>query len=289
MSAGHGAPRRAPCRRTPTRSCRRGRSTSPWCRRRRAVPETTLRSVGWGLFLCVIFTVASAYSGPEGRAGDGGGDPDLDPGDRPGARVRRRSSLLENVIISGIGGTSGAWWRAPSSRCRRSTPAAEPAPGADGVHLPGRRLPRRAVPHPAAPLLRARDARRVPVPGGHGDHRGARHRREGRLAGEAAAAGDGDRGRLRLLRDHLPGVEGVHRLPVRAGGEDAGREGEGGHQLRRRRLHPGPRLRHGPALVDDPRRGRRALELRARAAHLDDRPAPARRWSSRRAPSRSRR
>ncbi len=25
--------------------------------------ETTARSVGWGLFLCVIFTIASAYSG----------------------------------------------------------------------------------------------------------------------------------------------------------------------------------------------------------------------------------
>ena len=26
-------------------------------------PELTLRSVGWGLLLCVVFTVASAYSG----------------------------------------------------------------------------------------------------------------------------------------------------------------------------------------------------------------------------------
>ena len=28
-----------------------------------APPESTWRSVAWGLFLCVIFTVASAYSG----------------------------------------------------------------------------------------------------------------------------------------------------------------------------------------------------------------------------------
>ena len=28
-----------------------------------ALPELTPRSVGWGLFLCVIFTIASAYSG----------------------------------------------------------------------------------------------------------------------------------------------------------------------------------------------------------------------------------
>ena len=27
------------------------------------LPEKTARSVGWGLFLCVIFTIASAYSG----------------------------------------------------------------------------------------------------------------------------------------------------------------------------------------------------------------------------------
>ena len=26
-------------------------------------PETTVRSIGWGLFLCAIFTAASAYSG----------------------------------------------------------------------------------------------------------------------------------------------------------------------------------------------------------------------------------
>jgi hypothetical protein len=28
-----------------------------------APPETTFRSVGWGLFLCILFTIASAYSG----------------------------------------------------------------------------------------------------------------------------------------------------------------------------------------------------------------------------------
>ena len=27
------------------------------------LPELTLRSIGWGVFLCVVFTVASAYSG----------------------------------------------------------------------------------------------------------------------------------------------------------------------------------------------------------------------------------
>jgi putative OPT family oligopeptide transporter len=72
------------------------------------LPETTWRSVLWGVFLCVVFTVASAYSG-------------LKVGQVMEAAIpisilaiglarvyRRRSSLLENVIITGIGGASGA-------------------------------------------------------------------------------------------------------------------------------------------------------------------------------------
>ncbi|HEY3123286.1 MAG TPA: oligopeptide transporter, OPT family, partial [Thermoanaerobaculia bacterium] len=72
------------------------------------LPETTGRSVAWGLFLCVIFTVASAYSG-------------LKVGQVMEAAIpisilaiglarvyRRRSTILENVIITGIGGVSGA-------------------------------------------------------------------------------------------------------------------------------------------------------------------------------------
>jgi putative OPT family oligopeptide transporter len=72
------------------------------------LPEATLRSVGWGLLLCVIFTVASAYSG-------------LKVGQVMEAAIpisiltiglarvyRRRSTLLENVITTGIGGVSGS-------------------------------------------------------------------------------------------------------------------------------------------------------------------------------------
>jgi putative OPT family oligopeptide transporter len=70
--------------------------------------EATARSVGWGLFLCIVFTVASAYSG-------------LKVGQVMEASIpisilaiglarvfRRRSTLLENVILTNIGGTSGA-------------------------------------------------------------------------------------------------------------------------------------------------------------------------------------
>ncbi len=72
------------------------------------VPESTARSVGWGIFLCAIFTAASAYSG-------------LKVGQVMEAAIPisilaiglarvypRRSSLLENVIITGIGGVSGS-------------------------------------------------------------------------------------------------------------------------------------------------------------------------------------
>lgn len=70
-------------------------------------PEASFRAVAWGLFLCLIFTVASAYSG-------------LKVGQVMEASVpisilaiglarvySRRSHLLENVIMTNIGGTSG--------------------------------------------------------------------------------------------------------------------------------------------------------------------------------------
>jgi putative OPT family oligopeptide transporter len=70
--------------------------------------ELTWRSILWGTFLCVIFTIASAYSG-------------LKVGQVMEAAIpisilaiglarvyARRSSVLENVIITAIGGCSGA-------------------------------------------------------------------------------------------------------------------------------------------------------------------------------------
>jgi putative OPT family oligopeptide transporter len=71
------------------------------------VPELTVRSVGWGLFFCILFTIASAYSG-------------LKVGQVMEAAIpisiltiglarlfRRRSTILENVIVTGIGGAAG--------------------------------------------------------------------------------------------------------------------------------------------------------------------------------------
>jgi putative OPT family oligopeptide transporter len=72
------------------------------------LPELTGRSVGWGMLLCVIFTIASAYSG-------------LKVGQVMEAAIPisilaiglarvypRRSTVLENVIITGIGGLAGS-------------------------------------------------------------------------------------------------------------------------------------------------------------------------------------
>jgi putative OPT family oligopeptide transporter len=73
-----------------------------------APPESTPRAIGWGFFLCIIFTVASAYSG-------------LKVGQVMEAAIpisilaiglarvyARRSTVLENVIITSIGGVSGS-------------------------------------------------------------------------------------------------------------------------------------------------------------------------------------
>jgi len=84
-----------------------GESYEPVVPASATLPEATARSVGWGLFFCVVFTVASAYSG-------------LKVGQVMEAAIpisilaiglarvyARRSTLLENVIVTGIGGVAG--------------------------------------------------------------------------------------------------------------------------------------------------------------------------------------
>src|ERR1039457_3700074 len=84
-----------------------GESYQPVVPAEAKVPELTPRSILWGVVFCAIFTVASAYSG-------------LKVGQVMEAAIpisiltiglariyRRRSSLLENVIITGIGGAAG--------------------------------------------------------------------------------------------------------------------------------------------------------------------------------------
>src|SRR5215471_20517109 len=73
-----------------------------------ALPELTTRSVGWGLFLCVIFTIASAYSGLKVGQVMEAAIPISILAIGLARTYRRRSTLLENVIITGIGGVSGS-------------------------------------------------------------------------------------------------------------------------------------------------------------------------------------
>ncbi|HEV2853494.1 MAG TPA: oligopeptide transporter, OPT family [Thermoanaerobaculia bacterium] len=69
--------------------------------------ESTARSVGWGLFLCVIFTIASAYSGLKVGQVMEASIPISILAIGLARAYRRRSTLLENVILTNIGGTSG--------------------------------------------------------------------------------------------------------------------------------------------------------------------------------------
>ena len=72
------------------------------------VPEATPRSVWWGLLLCLIFTVASAYSGLKVGQVMEAAIPISILAIGLARTYARRSSLLENVIITGIGGVSGS-------------------------------------------------------------------------------------------------------------------------------------------------------------------------------------
>jgi len=70
-------------------------------------PEATSRAVGWGLLLCVVFTVASAYSGLKVGQVMESSIPISILAIGLARAYKRRSSLLENVILTNIGGTSG--------------------------------------------------------------------------------------------------------------------------------------------------------------------------------------
>ena len=70
--------------------------------------ELTPRSVGWGVFLCVVFTVASAYSGLKVGQVMEAAIPISILAIGLARLYPRRSTVLENVIITGIGGLAGS-------------------------------------------------------------------------------------------------------------------------------------------------------------------------------------
>ena len=72
------------------------------------LPEITSRSILWGVLFCVIFTVASAYSTLKVGQGMEAAIPISILAIGLARLYQRRSSLLENVIITGMGGASAA-------------------------------------------------------------------------------------------------------------------------------------------------------------------------------------
>ncbi len=210
--------------------------------------------------------------GVEGGAGDGGGDSDLDSGDRAGAglsaaieRAGKRDHHRHRRACR-IGGGGRDFHAAGALHFE-----ARSASATDHFHLRGGRMPGSAVPDSAAPLLRKRHARHSALPGGHRDHGGAGDRRKRRRAGEVIVAGHGDFRRLRFSGDHLPRVEGVSGFSIRPGDSRALREGADRGQLRRDQFHSRNRLRDGAAQLADSVRGRSALKPGAGAVDLDDR------------------
>jgi uncharacterized oligopeptide transporter (OPT) family protein len=73
-----------------------------------APPEVTWRAVLWGTLLCIVFSVASAYSTLKVGQGMEAAIPISILAIGLARVYRRRSTLLENMIITGMGGASAA-------------------------------------------------------------------------------------------------------------------------------------------------------------------------------------
>jgi putative OPT family oligopeptide transporter len=71
-------------------------------------PELTGRAIFWGVLFCIIFSIASAYSGLKVGQGMESAIPISILAIGLARLYKRRSSVLENVIIIGIGSASGS-------------------------------------------------------------------------------------------------------------------------------------------------------------------------------------
>src|SRR5512145_261792 len=85
-----------------------GQSYVPLVPASSSVREITWRSTTWGIFFCIIFTIASAYSGLKVGQVMEAAIPISILAIGLARLYKRRSSVLENVIITGIGGVSGS-------------------------------------------------------------------------------------------------------------------------------------------------------------------------------------
>lgn len=84
-----------------------GEAYQPVVPARAELPELTARAVTWGVFFCVIFTVASVYSGLKVGQVMETAIPISILTIGLARMYARRSSLLENVIVTCIGGAAG--------------------------------------------------------------------------------------------------------------------------------------------------------------------------------------
>jgi putative OPT family oligopeptide transporter len=73
-----------------------------------SAPEVTPRAVLWGTLLCIIFSVASAYSALKVGQGMEAAIPISILAIGLARVYQRRSTVLENMIITGMGGASGS-------------------------------------------------------------------------------------------------------------------------------------------------------------------------------------
>ncbi len=85
-----------------------GEVYTPIIRAEVMVPEATARAILWGILLCVVFTIASAYSTLKVGQGMEASIPISILVIGLARAYRRRFSLLENVIVTGMGGASAA-------------------------------------------------------------------------------------------------------------------------------------------------------------------------------------
>ena len=90
------------------RSLEPGEIYAPIVQAHMSATELTPRAILWGLCFCVIFTVASAYSALKVGQGMEASIPISILAIGLARMYKRRSSLLENVILTGIGGASAA-------------------------------------------------------------------------------------------------------------------------------------------------------------------------------------
>ena len=85
-----------------------GETYTPIIQAQMHAPELTARAILWGVFFCGLFTTASAYSTLKVGQGMEAAIPISILAIGLARIYKRRSSLLENVIITGIGGASAA-------------------------------------------------------------------------------------------------------------------------------------------------------------------------------------